>query len=190
MERQQCLNVVRMVSFQLALNATRLVDVNDPANEPNTVPPAVFWALFTDSWSFLSITLPKISVAFLLIRIFQPQSWLKKTIMSMAVVLNVICVGGFIICFVQCNPVAGQWDPYRHPDTKCWPRDVQIDYALVGSCKSTYTPRRLHTNPSALAFSAFLDFSYAVYPGFVIWNLQMSTWKRLSTMALMGLGLG
>jgi hypothetical protein len=121
-----------MITFQLALSATRRVD---PSNLPQTVPSATFWSLFTDSWAFLSVTLPKVGVAFLLVRIFRPQPWLRATIMSMAIGLFVVCIGGFIICFVQCSPVAGQWDPYKHPDTKCWPRDVQIIYSLFGSCK-------------------------------------------------------
>jgi len=92
--------------------------------------------------------------------------------LSMAIGLNIVCFVGFVICFVQCNPVAGQWDQFRHPDTHCWPRNVQIDYSIVGS-----------------STSAFLDFAFAVYPGFVLWHLQMPVWKKLGTMALMGLGL-
>jgi len=163
------LNVVRMVTFQLALNATRRVDVN---NLSRTVPTATFWALFTDSWAFLSVTLPKVAVAFLLIRIFRPRPWVRTTILSMALGLFVVCIAGFIICFVQCNPVAGQWDPYKYPNAHCWPRNVQIDYALVGS-----------------STSAFLDLAFAMYPAFVIWKLQLPMWKKLSTMVLMGLGL-
>lgn len=129
--RMQALDLVRMVTFQLALSATKRVD---PLNLPGTVPDATFWSLFTDSWAFLSVTLPKVGVAFLLVRIFRPKPWVRTTIMSMAIGLFVVCIVGFIICFVQCNPVAGQWDPYSHPDTKCWPRNVQIDYSLFGSC--------------------------------------------------------
>ena len=117
-----------MVTFQLALSATRLID---PVNIPQTVPDAVFWSLFTDTWSFLSGTLPKVGVALLLLCIFRPRAWIRATIMSMALGLFVVRIVGFIICLVQCNPVAGQWDPYQHPDTHCWPRNVQIDYAQL-----------------------------------------------------------
>jgi hypothetical protein len=131
------LNVVRMVTFQLALSATRRVDQTNPSSLPQTVPAATFWALFTDSWAFLSVTLPKVGVAFLLIRIFRPRPWVRTMILSAALGLFAICIAGFVICFVQCNPVPGQWDPYRYPEVKCWPRNVQIDYSLVGSCKYT-----------------------------------------------------
>lgn len=128
-----------MVTFQLALSATRRVDQTNPASLPNTVPTATFWALFTDSWAFLSVTLPKVGVAFLLVRIFRPRPWVRTTIISAAIGLFIICIAGFAICFAQCNPVAGQWDPYRYPETKCWPRNVQIDYTLFSSCKSSFT---------------------------------------------------
>src|ERR1700712_5196573 len=98
-----------MVTFQLALSATRRVDQLDPASLPFTVPNATFWALFTDSWAFLSVTLPKVGVAILLIRIFQPRTWVRNVIMSSALGLFAICIAGFVICFVQCNPAAGQW---------------------------------------------------------------------------------
>ena len=93
-----------MVTFQLALTSTSRLDLNDL---PGTVPPAVFWSLFTDSWSFLSVTLPKVGVAFLLVRIFRPRAWEKAVILSMAIGLFIICIAGFVICFVQCNPAAG-----------------------------------------------------------------------------------
>jgi hypothetical protein len=39
------------------------------------------------------------------------------------------------------------------------------------------------------ASSAFLDLVFAVYPGFVIWKLQLPLWKKLSTIGFMGLGV-
>ena len=34
-----------------------------------------------------------------------------------------------------------------------------------------------------------MDIAFSIYPSIVIWDLQMPTWKKLSTMALMSLGL-
>ncbi|KAF2491169.1 hypothetical protein BU16DRAFT_595958 [Lophium mytilinum] len=167
--RAKVFDVVRMVTFQIALSATSRVDTN---NLPNTVPDATFWSVFTDAWSFLSVTLPKVGVAFLFIRIFRPKPWTRTIILSLALGLFAVCIAGFFICFVQCNPIAGQWNPYKYPETKCWPRDVQIIYALVGSSSS-----------------AALDLGFAIYPGFVIWNLQLPRWKKVSTIGLMSLGI-
>jgi hypothetical protein len=131
-----------MVTFQLALSATLKVDLNDNSMAAQTVPDAVFWSLFTDSWAFLSVTLPKVGVAFLLVRIFRPKPWVRATIMTLALGLFVVCIAGFIICFVQCNPVPGQWDPYKYPNVKCWHRNVQMIYSLAASCgyRTSYFP--------------------------------------------------
>lgn len=126
------MDVVRIVTFQVSLVYTRHLN---PADGQATIPPATFWAFFSDSWAFLSVTLPKVGVAILLIRIFRPRPWVRRTLLGSSLILFVICIAGFIICFVQCNPVPGQWDPYTYPDTKCWPRDVQIDYSITASCK-------------------------------------------------------
>lgn len=34
-----------------------------------------------------------------------------------------------------------------------------------------------------------MDIAFAVYPGIVVWRLQMPIWKKVSTIALMSLGL-
>ena len=56
--------------------------------------------------------------------------------MTLCVALNVLAIIGFIMTFVQCNPVQGQWDPFQYPQTHCWNRAVQIIYAcsVSGKC--------------------------------------------------------
>lgn len=162
------LNITRAAVYQKSLISTRRIT---PTNLPETVPTATFWAVFTGAWSFLSIVLPKLGIGILIIRIFRPHHWLKVSIITLCASLNILAIVGFIITFVQCNPVPGQWDPFRHPQTRCWNRDVQIVYAITVS-----------------GISAFTDLAFSVYPSIIIWRLQMPTWKRISTMALMGLG--
>ena len=36
--------------------------------------------------------------------------------------------------------------------------------------------------------SALTDLAFSIYPGVVIWNLNMATWKRINAVALMSLG--
>lgn len=40
-----------------------------------------------------------------------------------------------------------------------------------------------------VALSAFTDLAFSIYPGIVIWNLNMPKWKRINVIALMGLGI-
>ncbi|KAL8949401.1 MAG: hypothetical protein Q9222_004484 [Ikaeria aurantiellina] len=162
------LAIVRAACFQTALNSARGLDL---ANLPGKVPTAAFWVIFTDAWSFFSIALPKLGIGMLIIRVFRPRRWLKRTILIFCVALNILALVGFILVFAQCDPVAGQWNPFDHPGTRCWDRAVQLIYAC-----------------SVSGISAFLDLAFSVYPSIVLWSLQMPTWKRLSTMALMSLG--
>jgi hypothetical protein len=157
-----------MVTFQLALTYTKKVTIPTIAE---TSPDATFWGLFTCAWAFISCTLPKVGVAVLLLRIFRPSQSARTAILVSVNVFFLYCFVGFFICFVQCTPMAGQWNPFKYPGTKCWPRNVQMIYALVGS-----------------STSALLDFLFALYPGYMIWGLKLPLWKKISTICFMSLG--
>ncbi|EEA22011.1 conserved hypothetical protein [Talaromyces marneffei ATCC 18224] len=114
--------------------------------------------------------LPKISVALLLTRLLQPGPWTK----GMLIVPSIIgFIGGgicsAIVTFVQCNPVAGQWEPERYHPT-CWDPSVMVDF---------YIP-----------WAASLDILYAIYPATIFWKMrQLTTTRKLAVSILMGLGL-
>ena len=124
----QALDITRAAVFQRAFTATNQIN---PADLPGTVPTAAFWMIFADAWPFLSIALPKLGVGILIIRLFRPQRWLKLSIIIHCITLNILAVVGFIITFAQCNPVAGQWNPFLYPQTSCWKRSVQIIYSCT-----------------------------------------------------------
>lgn len=124
--------VVLAVSYQIALSTARKSTADDL---PGTYPTPVFWALFTDAWAFLSICIPKLGVALLLSRMLRPKRWLKITMITYCIVLVILAIVGFIITFTQCSPVAGQWNPWKYPKTKCWNRNIQLEYAVTVSGK-------------------------------------------------------
>ena len=188
-DSQQVFNIIRAIFFQIALGHAANISVTD---KPATVPPAAFWTVLSDSWSFFSLGTPKLGVAFLVCKVFRPQKWLKYSIIGYCVSIYVLSIIGFIITFEQCHPVAGQWDPWKYTNVQCWNRDVQT----IWSCCVSGEYHRSSTMMSGLilgsiylALSASTDIIFSIYPGFVIWNLQMPTKKRLQTMGLMGLGL-
>ena len=127
---QQILAIVRAAAFRKALHSTEQIT---PANLPETVPTAAFRVIFTDAWAFFSIALPKLAIGILIVRVFRPQRWLKASIITLCVALNILAMVGFIITFLQCSPVAGQWDPFKYPRTRCWNRAVQIIYSCTVS---------------------------------------------------------
>lgn len=77
-----------------------------------------------------TIWLPKISVALLLSRLLQPKPWTKVMLIVPSVVGFVGGgIGSALITFLQCNPIAGQWDPERYHPT-CWDPSVMVDYNI------------------------------------------------------------
>lgn len=125
----QVISICGAAFFQTAINLTHLV-LDDPS-KPSLVAPAAFWALFTAAWGYITVALPKLVVGILICRLFRPQTWLRVSIITYCVVLNIVSIIVLIFSFAQCSPVAGQWDPFRHPDVKCWDKSVQVDTATV-----------------------------------------------------------
>ena len=137
---KQILDVIRASVFQKTLESARQINHQ---NISQTVPTATFWIIFTDNFAFLSIALPKLGVGILIVRLFRPQRWLKNLILTLCSGLNILAIIGFIITYIQCDPVAGQWDPFAYPQTSCWNRAVQIIYSCaVGG---TYTEIKIQS---------------------------------------------
>lgn len=126
----QVFNIIRAIFFQIALGHAANISITD---KPATVPPAAFWTVLSDSWSFFSLGTPKLGVAFLVCRVFRPQKWLRYSIIGYCVGIYVLSIIGFIITFEQCHPVAGQWDPWKYTNVKCWNRDVQTIWSCCVS---------------------------------------------------------
>lgn len=125
--------MIRATTFQLAANATKRVTLDD---FPGTVPSAAFWSIFTYTWSFISIALPKLGVGILINRVFRPARWIRMSIIIFCILLNVIAIIGLVITFVECSPVDGQWNPYKYRRVTCWNRDIQLIYVCIlsGMC--------------------------------------------------------
>ncbi|KAJ5182591.1 hypothetical protein N7492_000207 [Penicillium capsulatum] len=156
--------------FQISVNRTHQV-IADPTT-PSKVSPAAFWALFTAAWGYVTVALPKLVVGILICRLFRPKPWLRTTIMTYCVIFNIISLLALIFSFTQCSPVAGQWDPFNHPDVHCWNKNVQLTVTSI-SC----------------VLSAITDIAFTLYPAFIIWKLKMPTWTKVGAISLMSLGL-
>lgn len=96
---------------------------------------ARFYYLVSVWPALLAITVPKVAVAGLIIRIFTPDVW-TKTIMSV-----VVCIGvaNYIVISAlstfQCQPLAASWDP-RVQASKCVSAKIYLDLCYFTSCRS------------------------------------------------------
>lgn len=96
---------------------------------------ARFYYLVSVWPALLAITVPKIAVAGLIIRIFTPDIW-TKTIMSVVVcigVVNYIVISA--LSTFQCRPVQASWDP-RVEGAVFVSAKVYLDLCYFTSCES------------------------------------------------------
>ncbi|KAK2609474.1 hypothetical protein N8I77_002971 [Diaporthe amygdali] len=122
--------------------------------------------------ALLAITVPKIAVAGLIIRIFTPDVW-TKTIMSV-----VVCIGvaNYIVISAlstfQCRPLAASWDP-RVQGASCVSPKIYLDL-----CYFTST------------YSASVDCYLAIYPALVFRKMGFGVIKKIGLSVVLGLGIG
>lgn len=108
---------------------------------------ARFYYLVSVWPALLAITVPKVAVAGLIIRIFTPDVW-TKTIMS-----AVVCIGvaNYIVIsalsMFQCQPLAASWDP-RVQAARCVSAKIYLDLCYFTSCRySLYVTHSLNLRP-------------------------------------------
>ena len=99
-------------------------------------------------------------MALLLRRLFKPRISVQILFFFLTITLIIFSSLLTILNFVQCSPTAGFWDPSVHAE--CW------DYK--------------HFEGIAIftgAYSAFIDFTFAIYPTPILWGLQLSRKRKI-----------
>lgn len=111
----------------------------------------------------------KLSIGFLLLRISvkRVHTW----ILYAAMLISVVAGGTFFFVTVfQCNPVYYFW-ARRNPSGTCVPNAVIVGLAY------TYS-----------VFSIISDFTLAMIPGFLVWNLQLKRRAKVALIPLITMG--
>jgi len=98
---------------------------------------ARFYYLVSVWPALLAITVPKVAVAGLIIRIFTPDVW-TKTIMSVVVCIGVVnYVVISVLSTFMCQPLAAAWDP-RVQAVRCVNAKIYLDLCYFTSCRSSF----------------------------------------------------
>lgn len=117
----------------------------------------------------------KVSVAFLILRIMGKSRWRRAFLIYGAMIASFIfCTIAVILTFAQCRPVTALWNPelVLMEKATCWPPQRQSDFSLfVGS------------------WLAFIDLALALLPITIMWNLRISTKRKIGICAVLGLGI-
>lgn len=114
------------------------------------------------------MVISKLSFALFLLRITRTRahSWIIYGASLGAVVGAIIF---FFVNVFQCRPVSFFWD--RSQPGECLDMDIVIAIIYFYS-----------------AISVITDFTFAILPGFVIWNLQLKTRTKLAIIMLIAMG--
>lgn len=128
----QAVNLASTIIITISSNTMihAIKTTTTPSDLENTTVYALKLSLISGAINPNTIWLPKISVALLLSRLLQPKPWTKLMLIVPSVVGFVGGgIGSALITFLQCNPIAGQWDPERYHPT-CWDPSVMVDYNI------------------------------------------------------------
>lgn len=145
----------------------------------------------------------KVSIAFFLLRIVdraKRQRYIFFVGMVVLTIVNSVCV---YTIYGQCTPTTALWNGVG-PGKKgsCWHPNIQRDYAFFQGCMYNFPPCRacslsrfLQGNQTDIrfhaqtAFSAASDLVLALYPVFIIWQLQMARNIKIGLTCVLALGV-
>ncbi|OTA56509.1 hypothetical protein K449DRAFT_162307 [Hypoxylon sp. EC38] len=131
---------------------------------------AILFTLIGFVPGILSFVLPKLAVVTLLSRLLNPSRTHLIWLWFMCIFCLLTMMGSVGMVFGQCQPSRSQWD-FSVPARFCWDKWISVDYTR-GAC----------------AFSAFVDFYLSIYPGVVLYKIQLPTKKKIALSAALGIG--
>ncbi|KAI0469326.1 hypothetical protein F4859DRAFT_487718 [Xylaria cf. heliscus] len=131
---------------------------------------AILFTLIGFVPGILSFVLPKLAVVTLLSRLLNPSRPHRIWLWSICIFCLIALLASVGLVFGQCTPSNSQWD-FSVPAEWCWDKWYTVDYTR-GAC----------------AFSAFVDLYLSVYPGVVLYKIQLPTRKKIALSAALGIG--
>ncbi|KAL9593642.1 MAG: hypothetical protein Q9219_007458 [cf. Caloplaca sp. 3 TL-2023] len=118
----------------------------------------------------MSVSVPKLAVAILLMRLLNVSKIQRILMYSMCYITNVAQALCAILLFTQCESGSGLWHPEILP--VCRDPYVQVQFTFFAG-----------------SFSAFVDFYLAFYAIWVLSKLKMDLKKKVGLNLVMGLGI-
>lgn len=135
--------------------------------ETNTAPK--WFYIFQEFWCFTLVAI-KWSLGFTLVRIAGGIPWVEATI-YVCLALVTLCTGGTgMYLFFQCWPVQKNW--YINMAGTCQPRTVQTALSYL-----------------VAAVSILTDWTFALLPMLLLWNVQLKPGIKVSVILLLSLGV-
>ncbi|KAL1592716.1 hypothetical protein SLS60_011132 [Paraconiothyrium brasiliense] len=125
--------------------------------------------VFQEPWCFTLVTI-KASIGFALIRIANRKLWIELVIYANMLLCLLLMGGTGMYLFFQCKPVQKNW--YTNLPGECNPREIQTALSFAVAAVSITT-----------------DWTFAILPVCLLWNVQMDPRVKLSVVLMLGLGV-
>ena len=143
--------------------------------------------------SLQAICCVKLSVAFLILRIGGLNKWLRSGLIATIVIQVSSTLAFTLVLLVQCRPITANWNLAIKPTADCIPMAGLIDSSYATTGKFSTTCQKIgHTSLTAkseLATSILTDFSCALLPFPIVWNLQMPRKRKAYVLGLLFLAV-
>lgn len=156
---------------------------------------ALMWNMISFIFGIISFAIPKLAVAALLHRILNPNLTQRLIVWGLVSLVAVIALVNILIYVTMCDPPQALWKTSMvlSGEAKCRDIWILINYATFNGgerCSMGLVNLVIVTDyrHAWTAFSAFVDLSLAIYPGVVLFKLQMSLRKKIALTAALGLG--
>ncbi|EXF74472.1 hypothetical protein CFIO01_01950 [Colletotrichum fioriniae PJ7] len=117
---------------------------------------------------FISSTIIKCAIGFTCIRLDRRKRVVICMVLNMSVMV-VVAILALIFVFANCTPLAATWNP------------------ALGSCQKKISLQTVSYIVSAIQM--LTDWTCAIVPFFIVAGLQMSRRKKVSVIAILGLGI-
>ncbi|KAJ5958956.1 uncharacterized protein N7479_006106 [Penicillium vulpinum] len=134
---------------------------------------ALMWNMISFIFGIISFALPKLAVAALLHRILNPNKIQRIVVWGLVIMVSIIALINILIYVTMCDPPQALWKTSMvvRGEATCRNVWILVNYATFNG-----------------AFSAFVDLFLAIYPGMVLYKLQMSLRKKIALTAALGMG--
>lgn len=146
----------------------------------------ILWTTIAFCPGIVTLSVPKLAVVSLLVRILDPCRFHKWFLWGIAIWCQLGFITAIGILLGQCKPMRALWDFSVHGI--CLDDKSIVKYGIYAS--GTPISSNLHGETRAdlcKAYSAFVDIYLAVYPAIVLICLQISLHKELAPVASRGI---
>ncbi|KAF4460500.1 integral membrane [Fusarium albosuccineum] len=141
-------------------------DANIPS--PMYLIRAVEYQTYWELLYFISSTIIKCAIGFTCVRLDRRKRVVIPIYVNMMVMV-IVCILALAFVFANCKPFAATWNP------------------SLGTCQKTISLQTVSYIVSAIQMAT--DWACAIIPFFIVAGLQMSRRRKISVIAILGLGI-